>query len=83
MAVYIKEEFKACFVSVTYKASFELLFHASIVTIGHGSSLNSWASTFIDPSGIKGFPHSKERKGFKRFTLCGENLRHLQSFTPV
>ncbi|MCP4104560.1 MAG: hypothetical protein GY749_03330 [Desulfobacteraceae bacterium] len=27
----MKEEFKARFVSVTYKASFELLFHASIV----------------------------------------------------
>ncbi|MCP4112458.1 MAG: hypothetical protein GY749_44185 [Desulfobacteraceae bacterium] len=32
MDVYMKEEFKACFVSVAYKASFELLFHASIVT---------------------------------------------------
>ncbi|MCP4111959.1 MAG: hypothetical protein GY749_41600 [Desulfobacteraceae bacterium] len=32
MAVYMKEEFKARFVSVTYKASFELLFHASFVT---------------------------------------------------
>ncbi|MCP4111385.1 MAG: hypothetical protein GY749_38620 [Desulfobacteraceae bacterium] len=31
---YMKEEFKACFVSVTYKASFELLFHASTVTAG-------------------------------------------------
>ncbi|MCP4109824.1 MAG: methyl-accepting chemotaxis protein, partial [Desulfobacteraceae bacterium] len=29
----MKEEFKACFVSVTYKASFELLFHASTVTV--------------------------------------------------
>ncbi|MCP4107853.1 MAG: hypothetical protein GY749_20300 [Desulfobacteraceae bacterium] len=28
MAVYMKEEFKACFVSNTDKASFELLFHA-------------------------------------------------------
>ncbi len=32
MDVYMKEEFKARFVSVTYKASFELLFHASFVT---------------------------------------------------
>ncbi|MCP4110458.1 MAG: hypothetical protein GY749_33880 [Desulfobacteraceae bacterium] len=29
----MKEEFKACFVSVAYKASFELLFHASTVTV--------------------------------------------------
>ncbi len=28
----MKEEFKACFVSNTHKASFELLFHASVVT---------------------------------------------------
>ncbi|MCP4110748.1 MAG: hypothetical protein GY749_35350, partial [Desulfobacteraceae bacterium] len=28
----MKEEYKACFVSVTYKASFELLFHALFVT---------------------------------------------------
>ncbi|MCP4108737.1 MAG: hypothetical protein GY749_24850 [Desulfobacteraceae bacterium] len=34
MAVYMKEEFKACFVSNTHKASFELLFNASIVTVG-------------------------------------------------
>ncbi|MCP4111626.1 MAG: hypothetical protein GY749_39915 [Desulfobacteraceae bacterium] len=30
---YMKEEFKACFVSNTDKAGFELLFHASIVTV--------------------------------------------------
>ncbi|MCP4108411.1 MAG: hypothetical protein GY749_23185 [Desulfobacteraceae bacterium] len=30
----MKEEIKACFVSNTHKAGFELRFHASIVTVG-------------------------------------------------
>ncbi|MCP4110408.1 MAG: hypothetical protein GY749_33630 [Desulfobacteraceae bacterium] len=32
----MKEEFKACFVSVTYKAGFELLFHIKVRKPLHG-----------------------------------------------